>query len=102
MTWQGWGKGSYQATGLGKPVDWANGGSITVKGAALPDSSRKGEGYPIGFALSVFLNGSFNIDTVTTVSSSDGKSDVKEDLSTAHGYDTIIIRLVKRPAPPTP
>jgi hypothetical protein len=102
MTWQGWGKGSYQATGMGKPVDWANGGSITVKGAALPDSSRKGEGYPIGFALSVFLNGSFDIDTVTTVSSSDGKSDVKEDHSTAHGYDTIVIRLVKRPAPPTP
>jgi hypothetical protein len=80
----------------GADIAWSNGGNIAnTKTIMMVDVKRNGEGLPFTGGLFIFLNGTFDENTVVTISSPDGTK-TNSSNQTYAGYETVVIRLVKR------
>jgi hypothetical protein len=97
LTWKGWGEGKCNRGNMkGADIAWSNGGNISnTKTIMMEDVKRNGEGLPFTGGLFIFLNGTFDENTVVTISSPDGTK-TNSSNQTYAGYETVVIRLVKR------
>ena len=97
LTWKGWGEGKCNIGNMkGADIAWSNDGNIAnTKNIMLVDVKRIGEGLPFTGGLFIFLNGAFDENTVVTISSPDGTK-TNSSNQTYAGYETVVIRLVKR------